>query len=204
MNTILVDNKPIAVSKIVCVGRNYVDHVKELNNAIPDEPVFFLKPSSAISDQLHSVHAGDSLDYEGELCFVYDGSRFSAVGFGLDLTKRAVQSRLKSKGLPWERAKAFDRSAVFAPFVSIDSVSSDLRLELYINGSLVQSGHIQSMMFKPESILESLSSFMTLNKGDVVMTGTPKGVGPVTAGDTFQAKVFDRQILLTQSLWQAL
>lgn len=165
--------------------------------------MFFLKPNSAVSEQLHSVHQDEILHYEGELCFMYGDEGFSAVGFGLDITKRDLQARLKSKGLPWERAKAFDGSALFGPFVSMDQVSDTLSLELHINGKLIQSGHIDLMMFKPKDILDHLSGFMTLNKGDIVMTGTPKGVGEITAGDLFFGKVMDKEALLTTAEWQA-
>lgn len=202
MKTILVDNKEVIPSKIVCVGRNYVEHVRELNNEVPQDPVFFLKPNSAISEKVNSFHE-EPLHYEGELCFVYGEGSFCAVGFGLDITKRELQSTLKSKGLSWERAKAFDGSAVFSPFVSIDKISENLRLELYINGSLIQSGHIGLMMFSPDKILDDLSSFMTLYPGDVVMTGTPKGVGVIKAGDIFYAKIMDKDSILTHAEWQA-
>ncbi|MFH2092892.1 MAG: fumarylacetoacetate hydrolase family protein [Pseudomonadota bacterium] len=202
MKTILVDNTAVTPSKIVCVGRNYIEHVKELNNEIPQVPVFFLKPNSAIGEKLSSFHQ-EPLHYEGELCFVFGENRFCAVGFGLDITKRALQDTLKSKGLPWERAKAFDGSAVFSPFVSIDRISDNLRLELHINGQMIQSGHIQAMIFSPDKILASLSEFMTLYPGDVLMTGTPKGVGIIQTGDLFYAKVMDKDLILTHAEWQA-
>jgi len=203
LKTILVDNTVVTPSKIICVGRNYVEHVKELNNEMPDEPVIFLKPNGAISQQLICFHNTDSLHYEGEICFVYDDNNFSAVGFGLDITKRDLQTRLKTKGLPWERAKAFDGSAVFSPFVSIDRIPDNLRLELYINGLLIQEGHLDHMMFKPDQVLSNLSQFMHLNQGDVVMTGTPKGVGQIMDGDLFYAKIMVDDDILTQAEWQA-
>jgi 2-keto-4-pentenoate hydratase/2-oxohepta-3-ene-1,7-dioic acid hydratase in catechol pathway len=103
MKSIIVDNTQVIPSKIICIGRNYVDHIAELGNEVPDEMVVFIKPNSSIAEQLSSYH-DEPLHYEGELCFVYQLGRFSAVGFGLDLTKRQLQSKLKAKGLPWERA----------------------------------------------------------------------------------------------------
>lgn len=203
MQHILINNTQIEPSKIVCVGRNYAEHAKELKNEIPQEPVIFIKPNSAISDLLSPVHVGDTLHYEGELCFTVDDKGFNTVGFGLDLTKRDLQSRLKSKGLPWERAKAFDGSALFSRFVPISCVSNDLRFELYINNQLTQSGHIREMQFSPLTILNNLMEFMTLEPGDILMTGTSSGVGPVKTGDLFYAKVLDGNNLLTEGKWQA-
>ena len=111
MKTIQLNNKAITPSKIVCIGRNYVEHIKELDNETPSEPVIFCKPNSAISDEI-DLDKNDEIHYEGEICFVVMNNQLAGVGFGLDLTKREVQSKLKTKGLPWERAKAFDGSAV--------------------------------------------------------------------------------------------
>jgi 2-keto-4-pentenoate hydratase/2-oxohepta-3-ene-1,7-dioic acid hydratase in catechol pathway len=188
LRTIVVDNRAVSPSKIVCVGRNYIDHIEELNNEVPEEPLFFLKPNSAISETLHAFHQ-EPLHYEGELSFLFESGRFSAVGFGLDITKRNLQNKLKSKGLPWERCKAFDGSAAFSPFVGIDKIGPTLGLELSINGKIVQSGNVGLMINKPNDILTSLSRFMSLENGDVVMTGTPKGVGEIRAGDVFRGKI---------------
>ncbi|MCM2678748.1 fumarylacetoacetate hydrolase family protein [Echinimonas agarilytica] len=192
----------VTPSKIVCIGRNYVEHIAELNNEIPEQAVVFVKPNSAISNELQAVHQ-EPLHYEGEICFVVKQGRFAAVGFGLDLTKRTLQSSLKEKGLPWERAKAFNGAAVLGNFVPINAVSDDLRLELWIDGSLAQSGGVSQMMYQPSTVLSDLATFMTLEDGDVVMTGTPKGVGVVNAGSTFEGKIFDDQHLLCSSQWIA-
>lgn len=185
----------------MCVGRNYVDHIKELNNEIPDEMVLFLKPNSAISTELMSFHQ-EAIHYEAELCFVVENGQFSAVGLGLDLTKRGLQSRLKAKGLPWERAKAFDGSVVFSEFVAIENISESLTFELMINDELVQIGNIALMLNKPEQVLAEIQSFMSLSDGDIVMTGTPKGVGVVNRDDKFSARLYDKE-LITQVHWTA-
>ena len=196
MNTITVISaekltQHITPSKIVCIGRNYVDHIKELANEIPDEMVVFLKPNSAISDQLNAMHNNDTLHYEAELSFLYQGGQFTAVALGLDLTKREVQGKIKVKGLPWERAKAFDNSAVFSDFVSIEQKEiSQLNLSLTINNTLKQLGSVELMMVKPDEILTELQSFLTLEDGDIVMTGTPKGVGVIQSSDQFFGAVF--------------
>ncbi|AQS35723.1 fumarylacetoacetate (FAA) hydrolase family protein [Shewanella psychrophila] len=202
MNTVVVDKRVVKPSKVVCVGRNYVEHIMELNNEVPDEMVLFVKPNSAISAELASFHQ-EAIHYEAELCFVVEHGQFSAVGLGLDLTKRSLQSRLKVKGLPWERAKAFDGSVVFSEFVAIENVSESLTFELMINDELIQVGNMALMMNKPEQILTEIQSFMSLIDGDIVMTGTPKGVGVVNREGKFCAKLFDKDSLLTQVNWTA-
>ncbi|PKG82444.1 2-keto-4-pentenoate hydratase [Colwellia sp. 75C3] len=181
----------ITPSKVVCIGRNYVDHIKELANEIPDELVVFIKPNSAISSTLLAKHNDDALHYEAELSFLYQGGKFTAVALGLDLTKREVQGKLKAKGLPWERAKAFDKSAVFSDFVSIEQEDiKNLNLSLLINDDLKQQGGVNLMMAKPDDILKELQTFVSLEDGDIVMTGTPKGVGVITQSDNFVGQVF--------------
>ena len=212
MKTVNFDGKKISPSKIICIGRNYVDHITELGNEIPNEMVVFIKPNSAISSELHSFHQ-ESLHYEAELCFLYQKSttqkennpqgRFTAVAIGLDLTKRQLQAELKAKGLPWERAKGFDGAAVFSDFVQIDTINNSLSLELFIDNQLTQLGGVELMMFKPNSILEQLSNFMTLEDGDIVMTGTPKGVGKIVAGSAFVGKVTEGDKTLVSATWIA-
>ena len=123
--------------KILCVGRNYAAHIEELGNEVPENMVVFGKPNSSITDTLKAVHNTDAIHFECEICFMYLNNRFGAVGVGLDLTKRDVQNKLKDKGLPWERAKAFDGSALFSNFVEIDQVSDKLSLELKIDDTVV-------------------------------------------------------------------
>lgn len=203
MQTIAVNDQSITPSKIVCVGRNYVAHVEELGNEIPDEMVVFNKPNSAISDILHSQMDGEILHYEGELCFVVKSGRPQAVGFGLDLTKRELQSRLKEKSLPWERAKAFDGAVVFSKFVSLPESLDKLTLELEVDGELRQSGGVELMMYKPETILKELSRFTSLEDGDVIMTGTPAGVGAIHTGQRFEARVLASGRSLVSATWVA-
>ncbi|MGD8292159.1 MAG: fumarylacetoacetate hydrolase family protein, partial [Desulfobacterales bacterium] len=133
MHEVIVGNRVVTPSKIVCVGRNYYAHIEELGSQVPDQMILFSKPNSSISNQLSS-HKGEQLHYEGELCFLFENGRFSAVGFGLDLTKRKLQSILKEKGLPWERAKAFDGSAVFSKFIEIFEATTEMTFELKKNG----------------------------------------------------------------------
>jgi len=202
MKYIIFKTERIYPSKIVCIGRNYVDHIKELGNNIPEQQVIFLKPNSAISEDIFSGKE-DSVHYEGEISFLIKSGKISAVGFGLDLTKRGVQKSLKTKGLPWERAKAFDNSAVFSDFVPIIGNINDLSLELFINGSLIQSGSCGLMLNKPEAILNEVKTFLSLENGDIIMTGTPKGVGVINQGDEFTGKIFDGKKLLLETTWIA-
>ena len=152
MKSIKLDGNEIFPSKIICIGRNYVEHIRELGNEIPKEPVIFIKPNSAISADIHSGEP-DEIHFEGEISIAVRGGKIAAVGFGLDLTKRNLPSSLKAKGLPWERSKAFDGAAVFSEFVSFNGQTNELRLELYINDRLVQRGGCDLMMYKPDEIL---------------------------------------------------
>lgn len=202
MKSINIKDRKITPSKIVCVGRNYVEHIRELENEIPDQILIFMKYNSAISNELLSYHQ-EQLSYEGELCFLYENNRFSAIGFGLDLTKRQLQSTLKSKGLPWERAKSFDGSAVFSDFTEISDNDTNLSFSLDINGKPTQFGQIDLMINKPEQILEEIRTFISLNDGDIVMTGSPKGVGVIQKDDLFKAKVMINDEVVTSAKWVA-
>ena len=201
MKSIKFNGKEIQPSKVVCVGRNYVEHIKELNNEMPTEPVIFIKPNSAISNNLHTNET-EEIHYEGEICFLINNGQIQGVGFGLDLTKRKVQSTLKNKGLPWERAKAFDKSAVFSEFVDCGELQS-YRMELYINNELIQVASYDLMIHKPDALLNDITQFLTLEDGDIIMTGTPKGVGVVKLGDKFTAKLFSNDNLIIESSWTA-
>lgn len=189
MNSIIINNKEIFPSKVVCIGRNYVEHIKELNNETPDQAVFFFKPNSSVSTKLIFPKNYSSCHYEAEISFLMEENKITAVGFGLDLTLREVQSGLKQKGLPWERAKAFNNSAVFSKFVSFDKDVSKLSLELHINGQLKQKGSVEQMIYKPKEIIKELLSFSNFEDGDILMTGTPKGVGEFKPHDIFVGKI---------------
>lgn len=203
LHSVRVDNESIIPSKIVCIGRNYVEHIRELNNDMPAQMIIFNKPNSAISAQLYSTRQ-EPLHYEGEICFMVQQGQLSAVGFGLDLTKRDLQSSLKAKGLPWERAKAFDGAALFSPFISITGNINDLTLQLDINGKTVQQGSIDLMMNKPQAILTEIQSFMSVNDNDILMTGTPAGVGIVNSGDRFCGRILSNNQIVTEASWTAL
>ena len=202
MRTIRCDGKDVTPSKIICIGRNYVEHIHELDNDIPDEPVIFLKPNSAVSNKIVTSEI-DDIHYEAEICFLIRNNKISAVGFGLDLTKRDIQSALKSKGLPWERAKAFNNSAVLSDFKTFNGNINELRLELFINDELIQHGGCKLMLFKPAQILSDVQSFMHFEDNDMIMSGTPKGVGIINQGDTFIGKIFEQYELIVEASWIA-
>jgi len=202
MHTVRWNDSEITPSKIVCVGRNYAAHINELGNKIADEPVFFFKPNSSIAQEIYTCPS-DPIHYEGEICFLVVSGNLAGVGFGLDLTERALQSSLKSQGLPWERSKGFDRSAVFTEFVKFSNDINTLSMELYINDKLVQQGSPELMLNKPVSLLENAQTFLTFEDGDILMTGTPEGVGPVISGDKFNGKILQNKNLLIEHLWVA-
>ena len=203
MNTISVNGNTVQPSKILCVGRNYRAHIEELGNEIPDSMVVFNKPNSAISDTLYSDINNQPLHYESELAFTVKEGKLDAVGFGLDLTKRALQSTLKAKGLPWERAKAFDGAALFSAFVTLPKDIEDLSLQLNVDGEQRQAGGISLMIYTPVQIIRELESFTTLEDGDIIMTGTPAGVGEIKAGQGFEGEVLLAGKTLVSATWIA-
>ncbi len=205
MFTPLLDNQHFeySVGKIICIGRNYAAHAAELNNPVPDTPVLFLKPSDAACDLRQPIVIPEnkgSVHHELELAILIGRrlthatqeqvqSAIKGVGLGLDLTLRDIQSELKDKGLPWERAKAFDGSCPLTPFVSASRVEDwqALSFTLERNGVVQQVGHTSDMLHPILDLIAHMSASFTLNPGDVVMTGTPKGVGPLVVGDTLEA-----------------
>ena len=201
MKHIIFDQQRVIPSKVVCIGRNYVEHIKELDNEMPSDMVIFNKPNSSISDTLRYFNT--DCRFEGELCLLVKNGKIAGLGLGLDLTHAALQNRLKHKGLPWERAKAFDGSAVLSAFVPFEGALNDLHFELYHNHTLVQHAHYDLMIYKPDEIIEEIQQFMILEEYDIVMTGTPKGVGTYQKGALFEMKLFNKEKLLLTSSWKA-
>lgn len=200
MKSITWDGKAVYPSKIVCVGRNYADHIKEFDNEASQEPVIFMKPNSAISNEIHSSKT-ELIHFEGEITFLISSGELRGVGFGLDLTKRDLQYKLMGRGWPWERAKAFDHSAVFSDFVTFKGNISELRMELYINDALVQFACYDLMLNKPSQMLNEAKRFLSFEDGDLLMTGTPKGVGSVNSGDRYLGKIFEKETLIAEGSW---
>ena len=196
--------------KIICIGRNYAEHAKELGNSVPTEPVFFCKPDSAILPKGNPFFIPDwtsDVHYEVELVLRIDrlGKHISkefapryygAVGLGIDFTARDVQEELKKKGLPWEKAKGFDGSAVVSQdFVPIEDLEkSAVRFSLQKNNEVVQSGNSKDMIFDFVAIIAYVSQYMTLKIGDLIFTGTPSGVGKVSAGDELTGFLGERSM----------
>ncbi len=200
MNSVIFEDRQITPSKVVCVGRNYVEHIKELNNEMPSAMVLFNKPNSAISETLRYFRADTR--YEAEITLLIENSEIAGIGLGLDLTHADTQNYLKQKGLPWERAKAFDGSAVLSSFVPYRGSLEDIRFELYINGELRQFADYSLMIYKPNEIIKEIKSFMSLEDGDIIMTGTPKGVGVYNRGDIFLGKLFGGDDILMEVVWE--
>lgn len=185
--------------KIICIGRNYAEHAKELGNAVPSEPVFFCKPDSAILPKGNPFFIPDwttDVHYEVELVLRIDrlGKHISnefapryygAVGLGIDFTARDIQEELKKKGLPWEKAKGFDGSAVVSQdFIPMEELEKgNIQFSLMKNEEVVQKGSSSDMIFDFDAIIAYVSQYMTLKIGDLIFTGTPSGVGKVSAGD---------------------
>jgi len=188
--------------KIICVGRNYGEHAKELGNEIPEDPVIFMKPDTAIlkkGSDFYIPEFSDDIHYELEVVLKISkggkyiqkenaGKHFDEIALGIDFTARDLQSKLKSKGLPWELAKGFDGSAVVSDFVSKDNYDlQNLNFSLTKNNEKVQDGNTSEMIFTPEDIIAFASQYFTLRVGDLIFTGTPKGVGKVSENDILEA-----------------
>jgi len=200
MQQIVFDSQVVTPSKVVCIGRNFVAHIEELGNDMPENMVIFNKPNSAISNQLR--YFSTECRYEAELCLLMRDGRVAGLGLGLDLTHADIQNIQKQKGLPWERAKAFDGSAVLSEFIPFTGEMSDIHFELYINGTLTQYADYNLMIYKPDEQIAEIASFMTLEDNDIIMTGTPKGVGTYSRGDIFEMKLFDGDSMLLSALWE--
>jgi len=197
--------------KIVCIGRNYADHAKELGNAVPDEPVVFMKPSSAMihnSKPFFIPAFTNDVHYELELVYrIINNGRhieeqfahryYDSVGLGIDFTARDIQQKLKAKGLPWEKAKAFDGSAAMGEYVTIDSLpdAKQINFQLLKNGEEVQTGNSSHMLHDIDAIIAHVSKYFVLTVGDLIFTGTPAGVGKVEIGDHLIGKLEGKTLL---------
>ena len=184
--------------KVICLGRNYVDHIKELNNEKPDRPVIFLKPDTAIlrnnapfyypsfTEEIHhEVELLVKIKKEGKAVEKeFAHKYYDQIGLGIDLTARDLQSVFKDKGLPWDLAKGFNGSAPISEFLDKQSFDlSNLHFKLLKNGDVVQEGNSSLMLYSIDEIISYVSKFITLKTGDIIFTGTPKGVGPIKIGD---------------------
>ena len=185
--------------KIICIGRNYAAHIEELNNERPASPVIFIKPDSAVLPKKQPFYIPEfteNVHYEVELLVKikkvgkhisekFAHTYYDEIGLGVDLTARDLQSELKSKGLPWEKAKGFDGSAIIGKWVPKSNFPdlNNINFELTLNGEVVQEGNTSLMLWKIDEIIAYVSQFFMLKKGDIIFTGTPAGVGKITAND---------------------
>jgi acylpyruvate hydrolase len=197
--------------KIICIGRNYAEHIRELNNAIPTSPVFFLKPDTALlirNRPFYYPAFSTSIHYEVELvlkiCKVgkniqkkFAHTYYEEIGIGLDMTARDIQDAAKSKGLPWAVAKGFDQSAPVSRFLPKEHFRDpkNIPFHLDLNGTTVQQGNSNLMLYDFEDIICHISTYMTLRTGDYIFTGTPAGVGPVKVGDKLEAWIEEEKML---------
>ena len=202
MTAIQFNGKSVRPGKVICVGRNYAAHISEMDSVPAENMVVFMKPATSIGTELHSI-LDEPLHYEGEICLLVQHDNIAGIGFGLDLTKRATQSKLKDAGLPWERSKAFTGSALFSEFVQAPEDLCLLGLVLRVNDALRQKGDVSLMLYPLAVILEELRQLLTLEDGDIIMTGTPAGVGPVQSGECFDGRVLAGEQVLAQAVWQA-
>ena len=200
--------------KIICIGRNYLAHVKELDNALPTEPMFFMKPETALlpaGEPFPYPDFSKEIHYETELVLricksgkAIDEKKaseyYDAITVGIDFTARDLQSQCKAKGHPWEIAKAFDYSAPIGEFKKISELNhpEDIAFGMKLNGEWVQQGHSRDMIFSFNKIIAHVSRFVTLNEGDIIFTGTPQGVGEVHVGDRLELFLGEKSMFVFQ------
>lgn len=200
--------------KIICVGRNYVEHAKELQNEVPSEPVIFMKAPTALLKSEEALYYPDftkDLHYEGELVvkIAKNGKKiqekfahkyYSEISIGFDFTARDIQNQLKSKGLPWELAKSFDGAAsvgTFLPKEELIDENGHYNFKIYKNNTQVQEGNTAMMLFSIDKIISFISQFITLQQGDLIYTGTPAGVGALKVGDELSGKINEQIVIKT-------
>lgn len=196
--------------KIFCIGRNYAEHAKELRNDLPDEPLVFMKPPTAVlmdDKPFYHPEFSENIHHELELVLKvskngkhitpeFASSYYEEIGLGIDFTARDVQDKLKTKGHPWELAKGFDNSAVVGKFVSKESLDVDnIQFTLLKNGTIQQKGSTQDLIFDFNTLIVYISKFFTLQKGDLIYTGTPAGVSKVNIGDVLEGSIGETKLL---------
>jgi acylpyruvate hydrolase len=196
--------------KIICIGRNYVEHANELNNAVPTSPLIFMKPQTAVlqhGQPFYHPEFSKDIHYEGEIVLKickngkhieekFASKYYDQLTYGIDFTARDLQDELKKKGQPWELAKAFDGSAVLGEFVPLSDFNvQNIDFQTFINGKIAQDGHTRDMIFNFDYIVSYASKFFTLKQGDLIFTGTPAGVGSVKIGDKIEGFVEGKKLL---------
>lgn len=196
--------------KIICIGMNYVEHVRELNNVLPKQPVFFLKPETSLllrNRPFYYPGFSNEIHYEIELVIKINRNGkyvqekfaplyYNEIGLGIDFTARDIQRQCKEKGLPWEIAKGFDNSAPLSKFILFEELENkdNIKFHLDLNGKTVQCGNSKDMVFTIDKIISYVSQFMMLKMGDLIYTGTPAGVGPVKIGDRLEGFIENKKM----------
>ena len=196
--------------KIICIGRNYTDHIQELANERPEDPVVFLKPDTSLvlkNQPFFIPPFSDDVHYEVEILVrinrigkhiqqKFAHKYYDEIGLGIDFTARDLQAKLKAKGLPWEKAKAFDGAAVVGDWVNKSELPhiDELQFEMTKNGTVVQQSSSALMLWKVDELIAYVSQFFTLKIGDIIFTGTPAGVGPVAENDVLEGSLEGRQL----------
>ena len=197
--------------KIICIGQNYSAHAKEMNSPIPSEPVFFLKPDTALiknNEPFYYPDFSNNIHHEVEIVLKINKSGknipeqfahkyYDEIGIGIDFTARDIQTTCKEKGLPWEKAKGFDGSAPLGIFINKSTFNNlaDIHFHLTINEQVKQKGNTKDLIFSFDKIISYVSKFITLKTGDIIFTGTPQGIGPVTIGDYLEAYIENHKLL---------
>ncbi len=196
--------------KIICIGRNYAEHAKEMKSEVPTEPVFFMKPETALlkgndfyypdftKDLHHEVEIVLKISKNGKhIAEEFAAGYYNEIGVGIDFTARDLQMQCKEKGLPWEKAKAFDNSAPVSEFLAKEKFASlsNLKFDLKINGAERQKGNTKDLIFSFEKVIAYVSKFVTLKTGDLIFTGTPEGVSAVHTGDVLEASIENQKLL---------
>jgi 2-keto-4-pentenoate hydratase/2-oxohepta-3-ene-1,7-dioic acid hydratase in catechol pathway len=195
--------------KIICIGRNYAGHAKEMKSELPSEPVFFMKPETALLREKDFYYPDFTKDLHHEVEIVLRISKngkhireefaynyYNEIGVGIDFTARDLQQKCKEKGLPWEKAKAFDHAAPIGTFLPKERFQvNDISFSLKVNGQTRQSGNTKDLIFSNEKVIAYVSQFVTLKTGDLIFTGTPEGVGAVQKGDVLEAYIGDQKML---------
>lgn len=196
--------------KIICIGRNYIDHAKELNNPVPKSPLIFMKPSTALLTESKPFYHPDfsaNIHYELEVVLKickngkaireeFASAYYDQIGLGIDFTARDLQDQCKDKGHPWEIAKAFDQSAVVGDFKSKNTLdTSGIKFQLVKNGNIVQDGNTHDLIFKFDYLISFISHYFTIQTGDLIFTGTPAGVGKIAIGDHYEGMLEGEKML---------
>jgi 2-keto-4-pentenoate hydratase/2-oxohepta-3-ene-1,7-dioic acid hydratase in catechol pathway len=206
----------LPIGKVVCVGRNYAEHAKELGNDIPSEPLLFIKPKTALcalEKEIHIPKEKGSVHFETEIAVLLKSALKNSsedqvadavwgYGFALDLTLRDLQNELKKEGQPWEKAKAFDGACPVSTFIEKEKLNfEEIKIQAILNGELVQEIKPEQMLWSLYSLIAYMSEYFTLEAGDIILTGTPKGVGELKQGDTFVINLFvgEKRVLETES-----